>query len=88
MTVEVVENCTVPEIFADELAQIHVNRNVMRFCYWTWQMGPGGILQRVVVARMAMPIEGVLASRPKISAAMEKQNQPRVSCLADMNIAH
>jgi len=88
MTVEVVENSIVPEIFADELAQIHIVRNVMRFCYWTWQKGPDGILQRTVVVRMAMPLEGVLASRPKISAAMEKHANPRVTCLSDMNTAH
>lgn len=88
MTVEVVENCTVPEIFADEIAQIHIRRDVMRFIYWAWQMGPGGVLQRTVVTRMAMPMEGVRASRPIITAALEKHNNPRVTRLSDLTIAH
>lgn len=76
MTVEVVENCVVPEIFADEIAQIHVSRDVMRWIYWAWQMGPGGVLQRTVVTRMAMPMDGVRASRPIITAALQREGAP------------
>jgi len=88
MTVEVVENSIAREIFADEIAQIHIHRDVMRFIYWAWQPGPGGVLQRTLVVRMAMPMDGVRASRPIITAALEKHNNPRVTRLSDMNTAH
>lgn len=80
----IVENCVVQEIFADEIAQIHIHRDVMRFIYWAWQMGPTGVLQRTVVSRMAIPMEGVRASRPIITAAMERYNTPRPVQLLEM----
>jgi len=72
MTDKIVESFAMPEIFADEVAQIHISRDVMRFVYWAWQMGPNGVLQRTIVARLAMPLEGVRASRPIITEAMQK----------------
>lgn len=88
MSVEIVENYAIPEIFADELAQIHISRNVMRFVYWAWQTGPGGILQRTIVSRMAMPLDGVRASRPIINAAMERNGIVMVSEYAEAATAH
>lgn len=88
MNVEIVENYAIPEVFADELAQIHINRNVMRFVYWAWQMGPGGVLQRTLVSRMAMPLDGVRASRPIINAAMERHGITIVSQYSEAATAH
>jgi hypothetical protein len=85
---DIVENYAIPEIFADELAQIHISRDVMRFVYWAWQMSPGGVLQRTIVSRMAMPLDGVKASRPIINAAMEKHGCPIVSQYSEMAVAH
>lgn len=87
MSDEIVEACVVPEVFADEIAQIYISRDVMRFCYWAWQMGPGGVLQRTIVARFAMPMEGVHASRPIITAALERYKNPPVR-LVSMATAH
>ena len=84
---EIVENYVVPEIYADEIANVRIINRVMRFHYWEWQEC-GGILQRVLVAKFRMPLEGVLASRPLITAAMNEQRDRRVSQLSDLTVAH
>lgn len=85
---EIVENYIVPEIYADEIANIRIINGVMRFHYWEWQVAPGGLVQRLLVAKFRMPVEGVMASRPLISAAMTDRRDPMVSQLSDLTVAH
>jgi hypothetical protein len=86
---EIVEAYGVPDITADELANVRIIRNEMLFHYWAWQLTPSGILQKVLVARCRMPVSGVYASRPKILAALEGfQENPSACQMAEGATAH
>lgn len=86
---EIIEGYGVPDICADEVANVRIIRNEMLFHYWAWQMTPSGVLHRALVARFRMPLTGVMNSRPLIHAAIEvhRKNLP-VNNMVDLATAH
>lgn len=61
----------VPEIAADGIAAVHMISTVVRLCFWRWHEEADGSLQRVCTGRLFITKDGLIASRPFISAALD-----------------
>lgn len=86
---EIVEAYGVPEIFTDGIAQVHFINDAMRWIYWSWQMSPSGVLQRVSVAKFVMPRIGVVSCRPQVTEALENHRKnPSVNQSSGAATAH
>jgi hypothetical protein len=58
-------------IFADGLADVFIENNVLRITYFQWQTVPGMTgRQRVAVARVALALCGVIPGRMMVAEAM------------------
>ena len=70
MTDEISELYGVPEITADGISRVHIVAGLVRLVFWEWQIGPNGSLQRVLSGRLRITKEGLICSRPMISAVL------------------
>jgi hypothetical protein len=75
MSDEVVELYSVAEIIADGLAKVHMIGGVVRFCFWKWEQSGDGSMHKVCAGKVFITKDGLVESRPQITAALGQPNQ-------------